>query len=61
MNNNAAVFISSLIAQAQGVIRKPIFKITVKHKSGMELAVKEEKRRKKIKSLQRKNKRNKRR
>jgi hypothetical protein len=40
-------------------MKKPVFK--VRHLSEMELVVEEEKRRKKIKSLQRKNKRNKRR
>lgn len=59
--DNIQVFIYALATQAHLAAKKTIFSIKVTHQTGIELVVTEEIRRKKIKSLQRKNKRNRRR
>lgn len=59
MSVTTAALLYAIAAQIQSSIKEPTFKITVRHKTGMELAKEEEIRRKKIKSLQRKNKRRK--
>jgi hypothetical protein len=59
--NSIQVFINTLAAQARLAARETIFSIKVTHQTERELVVTEELRRKKVKSLQRKNKRNRRR